>query len=109
MIDAHHGWNKSFKPLISGFLLSLILTLAAYFIVSGDYFSGANLLFIILGLSSLQAVVQFVFFFHLGLESKPRWNLIHFLFMVLVIIVVIGGSLWIMYNLNYQMMPNMKM
>ena len=105
MIDAHHGWNKTYKPQIYGFLLSIILTLATYFIVVDHYLSGASLLVAIFGFSCLQAIVQLIFFFHIGLESKPRWNLIILLFLVLVIVVVIGGSMWIMYNLNYHMMP----
>ena len=45
-------------------------------------------------------------YLHLGLESKPRWNLMMFLFMVLLIFVLVGGSMWIMYNLNYNVMPS---
>ena len=109
MIDAHHGWNRNFKPLILGFILSILLTFASYLIVTENYLTGKTLLLAILGLCCIQALVQLVLFLHLGLESKPRWNLIIFLFLVLLIVVVIGGSLWIMYNLNYNMMPNMKM
>jgi cytochrome o ubiquinol oxidase operon protein cyoD len=46
-------------------------------------------------------VVQLHYFFHLGQESKPRWNLLMFLFMALVLVVVVFGSLWIMYSLEH--------
>jgi cytochrome o ubiquinol oxidase operon protein cyoD len=108
-MDIQHQWKTSLIPLVFGFLLSIALTLTAYFIVVEHFFSGTLLLFLILGLGCVQALVQLVSFLHLGIESKPRWNLMIFLFMVLVIIVVIGGSLWIMYNLNYHMMPTMGM
>lgn len=109
MIDAHHGWNKDYKPQVYGFLLSIIFTLVTYFIAVKHYATGTALLIAVFGLSLAQAAVQLVFFFHIGLESKPRWNLIIFLFLVLVMIVIIGGSMWIMYNLNYNMaMPGMK-
>ncbi len=104
MIDAHHGWNISFKPLLIGFFLSLLLTLASYYLTVDAPVQGGKLMVLLLGLAGVQALVQFIFFFHLGIESKPRWNLIIFLFMVLVIFVLIGGSLWIMYNLNYNVM-----
>src|SRR3546814_1615888 len=42
----------------------------------------------------------------MGKGSDSRWNLIMFLFMVLVVFIVVVGSLWIMANLNYNMMPD---
>lgn len=50
-----------------------------------------------------QFVVQLVYFLHLGTEQKPRWKLLVFWFMIVVVLIVVVGSLWIMYNLNYNM------
>lgn len=52
----------------------------------------------------LQLLIQLFLFLHLGEEKRPRWNLYTFLFMSLVVIIVVVGSLWIMANLNYRMM-----
>lgn len=104
MIDSHHGWNTSNKPLIIGFALSLICTIIAYLVVSELILRPYAYLVIAGTLGFLQTVVQVIYFFHLGLESKPRWNLLMFLFMALVVFLIIGGSIWIMYNLNYNMM-----
>lgn len=108
MIDLHHGWNASFKPQILGFLLSLLLTVAAYRIVLHHELSDAVLLITVGGLAMLQVILQLVFFLHLGLESKPRWNMITFLFTVLVVFLIFGGSLWIMNRLNYHLMMPME-
>lgn len=108
MIDAHHGWNASYKPQFIGFVASLLLIIASYRIVTHFALSGLFLTATVMGFAIAQAIVQLVFFLHLGLESKPHWNTITFLFVVLVIIIVIGGSLWIMYNLNYNLMPPME-
>ena len=108
MIDLYHKWSRSFRSPIIGFFLSVLLTLVAYFIIVQHWFNGWMLTIVILGLGGIQALIQLVFFLHLGIEDKPRWNLLMFLFMVLITVVVIGGSLWIMYNLNYNMMPTMK-
>ena len=105
MIDPHHGWNVSFKPQYLGFILSLILVLASYRIVTHHHLSNTLLILTLFGFVILQAFLQLVFFLHLGLESKPHWNLITFLFTALVVIIVVGGSIWIMYNLNYNLMP----
>lgn len=107
MIDPHHGWNASLKPSCLGFVLSLILVFAAYRIVDYSHLSDLTLILTIAGLAIGQALLQLVFFMHLGLESKPHWNTITFLFTALVIILIIGGSVWIMNHLNYNLMPNM--
>lgn len=107
MIDKYHSWNISYKPPVIGFILSLVLLVAAYRFEVHHHLQGSALIFAIFGFAILQALIQFVFFLFLGLESKPRENTIIFLFMVLVIIIIVGGSIWIMSNLNYNMMPQM--
>lgn len=37
-------------------------------------------------------------------SSEERWNLVALVFTVLIIAIVVVGSLWIMYNLNINMM-----
>lgn len=51
----------------------------------------------------LQLLVQLIFFLHLGKGNDKRWNTLAFLFMIMVVLIVVIGSLWIMYNLNYNM------
>ncbi len=97
-------WNTSYKPLIIGYLLSAVLLFTAYFVVVERVFKGWILLLTVLGIGTLQALIQLVLFLHVGVEEKPRWNLLTFLFMVLIIVILLGGSLWIMYNLDYNMM-----
>lgn len=104
MIDQHHGWNISFKPPILGFVLSLILTVAIYLIATKEHLKEPMLTGVIFGLGAVQVLIQLFFSFHLGLESKPHWSSITFLFMLLITLVIVGGSIWIMNNLNYHMM-----
>ena len=103
---APHGTLLSY---ISGFVFSLVLTLTAFILVNGHVTSGhaayshGFLSVAIVGLAIMQLIVQLAFFLHLGAESKPRWNLAVFIFMLVVLVVIVGGSLWIMNNLNYNM------
>lgn len=96
------------KSYISGFVISLILTLTAFALVaqhidsSHEALPHAVLIPIVVGLAITQLVVQLVFFLHLGRESKPRFNLTAFLFMIMVVVLLVGGSLWIMANLDYH-------
>jgi cytochrome o ubiquinol oxidase operon protein cyoD len=96
---------------VIGFTLSLVFTLAAFWLViqhvDNNHQGGPSHEFILISIISLaiaQLIVQLYFFLHLGHESKPRWNLIVALFMVMVLVIVVFGSLWIMDNLDYHMM-----
>lgn len=99
--EATHG---TFKSYVIGFILSIILTLAAYFLVVNHVWSEWTLILAIVGLGLVQVFVQLFFFLHLGEESKPYWNVLIFLFMLLVLVVIVSGSLWIIYNLDYRVM-----
>lgn len=103
-MDRFHGWSISLKPLHLGLISSFILLLAAYRIVVHTHLSSAPLIFTVFGLGILQALLQLIFFLHLGLESKPHWYMITLLFTILIAIIVVGGSIWIMSNLNYNLM-----
>lgn len=105
MIDKNHGWNASFKPLFLGFILSLVLVVAMYRIADRTHLTGDLFTITIFGLAIGQALLQLFFFMHVGMETKPHWVSITFIFTVLVIFIVIGGSIWIMNNLDYNMMP----
>jgi cytochrome o ubiquinol oxidase operon protein cyoD len=89
---------------ITGFGLSIVLTLAAYFMVTGRLFQNFTLMIIIGGLALVQFGVQLIFFLHLGQEERPRWRLIILLFMVMIVVILVVGSIWIMNNLNYHTM-----
>jgi cytochrome o ubiquinol oxidase subunit IV len=89
---------------ITGFILSLLLTIGAYIAVTQHTAQGALLITIIIGLAIAQVLVQLFFFLHLGRETKPRWKLAVLLFMLMVLGILVFGSLWIMQNLDYNMM-----
>lgn len=87
---------------VTGFLLCLALTFLSYWSVVNDVFSGTALLYWIGWLALIQFFVQMLFFLHLGRETKPRWKLVAFWFMTLIVVVLVFGSLWIMTNLDYH-------
>ena len=91
---------------ISGFVLSILLTLAAYFAVTQHSYTGTMLVTVIIALAIAQVLVQLFFFLHLGKETKPRWKLAVLLTMLVVLGILVFGSLWIMQNLNYHMSPD---
>jgi cytochrome o ubiquinol oxidase operon protein cyoD len=95
------------KPLVAyvvGFILSILLTLLAYGTVTSHSFTAPVTITLIVFFAIVQLFVQLIFFLHLGAESRPRWRLVTLGFGVLVVAIVVFGSLWIMDNLNYNMM-----
>lgn len=105
-ISDYHA-QGNLKSYFIGFLSSILLTLAAYFLVVGTSLTGWLLYAPLVLLALTQMWVQVRFFLHLGKEAKPQWNLLAFLFMLLVISILVLGSLWIMNNLNARVMPTM--
>jgi cytochrome o ubiquinol oxidase operon protein cyoD len=89
---------------MTGFVGCLILTSCSFLLVGKGLLTGWPLRGALAFLALVQAAVQFLFFLHLGREFKPRWNLLVFSFMALVLLILVFGSLWIMYNLDTRMM-----
>jgi cytochrome o ubiquinol oxidase operon protein cyoD len=94
--------NGSLISYTVGFVLSLALTIAAYSMVRGEVLTGWPLIYSLTGLALVQTLVQLLFFLHLRHEAEPRWKLLVFDFMLLIIAILVFGSLWIMNNLNYN-------
>ncbi len=105
----HENYGTSPKTLsayIIGLALSFILTAAAFLVVDKRLLSNDFLYISVAVLALLQFCVQSLCFLRLNAGPEGRWNLYPFLFALFVVFVVIGGSLWIMYNLNYNMMAH---
>ena len=83
----------------------MILTLIPFGAVMYHWFSH-NVTFALLVIAAiLQFLVQVICFLRLNTQSEQGWtNVLSFVFAIIVLLVVVGGSLWIMSNLNYNMM-----
>lgn len=92
---------------ILGFGISLIITLGVFALVSwhidlGHEFPPHELLYPLLAVAAIiQLLVQVIFFLHIGDEKGPRWNLLAFSFAGVVVVILVGGTLWIMTNLMH--------
>lgn len=106
-MDNEHGWTVSLKPIWICLIISAVLLMASYRIVSYYHLTSMGIFYTVFALGIIQAIIQLFFFMHLGLEEGSHWKLITFLFTVLVLIIVVGGTIWIMSNLNYNLMPSM--
>lgn len=106
VVTSHHDAAiGSVASYTTGFVLSVVFTLAAYVVVTKHIFNGWAIVAAILALGVVQLLIQLVFFLHMRRESKPRWNAMIFVFMTGILLIIVIGSLWIMHNLNYRMTP----
>ncbi len=104
--------KATLRSYIIGFVLSLVLTLSAAWLVwmnihFGDgMISRITVIGILIALALIQLLVQLIFFMHLAGESGPRWRLGVFAGTVGIILIIVIGSIWIMDHLNYNMMAS---
>lgn len=97
---AAHG---SVKEYVIGLILSIILTVIPFgMVMAGN--SGPLTLAIILLCLVAQVFVQLVFFLHMNGSSKQFWNTTSGVFIVLIVLIVVLGSIWIMNHLNHNML-----
>lgn len=95
--------HTSYKSYFIGFFTSIVLTLASYFIVTHKLFGVCNTYIAIVTLAIVQLLIQIVYFLHINSEGKPRWNLISMISALVVVLIVVVGSAWVMYNMNANM------
>ncbi len=96
--------QPTIRNYIIGFIVSIILTYTAFAFVEQRIFTGQDLYIAIALLALAQLLVQAIFFLHLNAkDEESRWDLVVFVFTLLIVTILVSGSLWIMYNLNYNM------
>lgn len=95
-------WHGSLKSYIIGFTVSLIFTSLSFLFVAGEFFSVHTTIYTISAFALTQALIQLRYFLHLGKEGKPHWETIIFVCMFSILVIIVGGSLWILYNLDVR-------
>ncbi|MGD8569600.1 MAG: cytochrome o ubiquinol oxidase subunit IV [Gammaproteobacteria bacterium] len=102
-IDSGGAGEISLKAYATGFVLSLIFTAIPFGIVMYGEMSYTAKVTAIFSAAVVQILVHLHYFLHLNTSSKARWNVLALLFSVLIMGLIIVGTLWIMYHLNYQL------
>jgi cytochrome o ubiquinol oxidase subunit IV len=103
-IDSTGISRGSLKSYFAGFVLSLILTVIPFALVMSGAWSAAATLAGIFIAGLIQILVHLHYFLHLDTSSAARWNVLALVFTLLIMVLFVGGTLWIMSSLNYRMM-----
>jgi cytochrome o ubiquinol oxidase operon protein cyoD len=106
-----HGSHVSHGTVGSymiGFALSVLLTFIPFWLVMARPLESTALTgALISGFAVVQIVVHMVYFLHMNAKSEGGWNLLAFMFTLILVVIAISGSMWVMHHLNSNMMPGM--
>jgi cytochrome o ubiquinol oxidase operon protein cyoD len=88
-----------------GFISCIVLTVFAFWVVLSGKFSKGETFVLIYTAALIQFVIQLICFLRLNTRTEQgKTNVLTFVFTGVVLVTIIIGSLWIMWNLNYFMM-----
>ena len=116
-VELHHQADRapgdeegvSVQLRVLGYLiglgLAIVLTATSFFIAGTDLVWQPSIPVAIIVLAIAQMGVHLVFFLHITTGADNTNNVMALAFGLLIIFLVIGGSLWIMANLNQHMLP----
>ena len=92
-----------------GLFLAVVLTATSFWVANTSALWGPGIPLGLAVLAIAQMGVHVVFFLHITTGPDNTNNVLALAFGVLIVALVIAGSLWIMTNLNANMMPSMDM
>ena len=91
------------RAYIIGFVLAVILTVLSFGLALTQLPGTVGTYIGIAVLAIVQIIVHLRFFLHIDLSRQKREDLQLILFAVLIIVIVVGGTLWILGNLMHRM------
>ena len=103
-IDSTGASKGSLQSYLTGFVLSLILTAIPFALVLNGTLSSSAILAGIFSAGIVQILVHLHYFLHLDTSSAAGWNMLAIIFTLLIMVLFVGGSIWIMNDLHYRMM-----
>lgn len=105
----HHGDvgpHSSLRDYTIGFVLSVILTAIPFWLVMAKVISDRNTAVLVLGaFAVVQILVHMVYFLHMNGKVEGGWTMLSTIFTVVFVAIAIAGTLWVMFHMNANMMP----
>ena len=107
--DAHDGAppvHFSLRGYAIGFLLSVVLTAIPFWLVMAKVLPSATVTGIVLvAFAVAQILVHMVYFLHMNGKVEGGWTMLSTIFTVVFVAIAIAGTLWVMFHMNANMMP----
>ena len=90
-------------------MLSVFLTAVPFWLVLGKVIDkSSTTAIVILLIGAVQIVVHMIYFLHMNAKSEGGWNMLSLMFTLTLVVITLTGSLWVMFHLNSNMMPQMQ-
>jgi cytochrome o ubiquinol oxidase operon protein cyoD len=104
-LEQHDTLHITVGGYVTGFVLAVVLTAIPFWLVMNHVFASTGFtIFVILGLAMVQIYVHMVFFLHMTSKAEGGWTWMSLIFTLVLLVIVLSGSLWIMYHLNENTM-----
>jgi len=100
------GYHATVRDYVIGFVLSVILTAIPFWLVMAKVLPAQATAPVILGFAALQMIVHMIYFLHLNSKAEGGWTMLATVFTIAVVVIMLAGSIWVMYHMNANMMPH---
>jgi cytochrome o ubiquinol oxidase subunit IV len=99
------GIRQGIQSYLIGLGLAVLLTVLSFYLVGTNLIWEPGLPAALASLAIAQIGVHLVFFLHITSAPDNTNTVLALAFGVLIVGLIIGGSLWIMYHLDQNMLP----
>ena len=100
---APHG---TLREYLTGFAFAAVLTVIPFWLVMGHVLHSTEAtIALVLVLGVVQILVHMRYFLHMNTTSEGGWNMLSLILTLVLVVIVLGASLWVVYNENVRMMP----
>ncbi len=103
--DEEHSIREGIQGYLIGLGLASLLTAASFYVAGTHYIWPPGIPIMLIVLAIAQMGVHLVFFLHITTAPDNTNNILALGFGLLIVALIVLGSLWIMYNLNQNMLP----
>jgi cytochrome o ubiquinol oxidase operon protein cyoD len=100
-----HEPTASYLSYSVGLGLAILTTIVSFVVAQTNVLWAPGIPVGLIVLAFAQIGVHLVFFLHLGSGSDSTNNILALAFGMLIVFLIISGSVWIIANLNSNMMP----
>jgi cytochrome o ubiquinol oxidase subunit IV len=100
-----HESRASYLTYTVGLVLAIVATIVSFVVAQTNLLWAPGIPAGLIVLAFAQIGVHLVFFLHLGSGPDSTNNILALAFGVLIVFLIIIGSIWIITNLNSNMMP----
>jgi cytochrome o ubiquinol oxidase operon protein cyoD len=107
--DSGSSTRRGLRTYLIGLGLATLMTIASFWAAQTHLIYGPGISVAIVALAIAQMGIHLVFFLHITTAPDNTNNVLALAFGILIACLVIFGSLWIMANLNHNMLPAEQM